>query len=243
MTKKEAFIETFRQRHPECDCADEETLFGMMHDDCQADARTIADYRRREAEMAEMYYADPRSAAFLRSWREGNDPVVELVRRFGPEIREATDDPEMQEKLGEANREYLERVAADHELTGEFETNLAASADMLDSVAAEGKVTDEQLTEAWEWLRRVTDEGIRGIVTREAIEMALMAINHERDVAVARRAGEVEGRNAVIDEHLASRGRDTDGTVTRSGAPAVKRRRLPPMGVLDNYAAYQSVWD
>lgn len=242
MTKKEAFIERFRQRHPECDCTDEEVMYGLMHDDLQSDSRALADYRKRESEMAEMYYSDPRSATFLRSWREGNDPVVELVRRFGPEIREAVDDPEMQERLAEANREYLERVAADHEIAGEFETNLAASVDRLEAMAERDGLSDEQMTEAWEWLRRVTDEGIRGIVTEEAIGMALMALNHERDVAAARRDGEIRGRNAAIDEHLESRSRSTDGTVTRAGAATHRRRRLPPMGVLDSYADYRSVW-
>lgn len=236
------FLEAFRKRHPECDCADEERMFATLQSDIERDSRDLGELRRREAEMADMYYADPRSAAFLRSWREGSDPVVELVRRFGSEIRGALDDPAMQERLAEANRKYLERVAADHELTGEFETNMAASVDRLEAMAGREGLTDEQLTGAWEWLRRVTDEGIRGIVTEEAIRMALMAMSHERDVAAAAREGEIRGRNAAIDAHLESRRHASDGTVTRSGAPA-RPRRLPPMGVLDSYADYRSVWE
>lgn len=236
-------MEAFRTRHPECDCADEEAVYDLLQTERQADAKALADYRRREAEMADMFYADPRTAVFLRSWREGSDPVVELVRRFGPEIREALDDPDLQERLAEANREYLERVAREHELTDEFETNLAASAATVDAMAEREHLTDEQLTQAWEWLRRVADEGIRGIVTEEAMHMALRAISHERDVAVAAHDGELRGRNAAIDEHLLRRTATSDGTVARNGGSRKGRRKLPPLGVIDSYAGYHSVWE
>ena len=244
MNKKEAFIEALKQRHPGCDCATDDEVFGLVADEREAADKALADFRKRESQMADMFYADPRTATFLRSWREGADPVVELVRNFGSEIRQALDDPEMQEKLAEANREYLERVAREHQLTDEFEANIAQSVEMIDRVAARDGVSDELIGNAWEWLRQVTDQGIRGIVTEEALLMALHAICHERDVAAAAREGEVRGRNTAIDEHLRRRSEANDGTVARSGTARTRAgRKLPPLGVLDSYAAYRSVWE
>lgn len=210
----------------------------------EAEASELARCRELQATLNRMFNTDPRSAAFLRQWRQGNDPVVELMRLFGPELRQALDDPALQERLAEANREYLERVAAAQSLSAEFEANIDRSLEMLELKCERENIPDATIDAAWEWLRRITDQGIRGIVSEEAIDMALKAISHDSDVADADRRGEIRGRNAAIEAHLrrqtASAG---DGTVARGGSPAAASRRLPPLGVLDRYDAFTSVWD
>ena len=70
-----------------------------------------------------MMSADPRSAQYLTDWANGEDPVVGLVRNFGAEIKDVLEDPEMQDKLAEANKEYVERVAKNKALEEEYSNN------------------------------------------------------------------------------------------------------------------------
>ncbi|MCM1110853.1 MAG: hypothetical protein NC336_06575 [Clostridium sp.] len=204
----------------------------------------VARLREREQAVAAMFAADPRSGEFIRNWRDGSDPVVELIRQFGPELRLALDDPELQQSLAEANSEYLARVAREQQLTEEFSANIARSLEMIDEKGSRENIDDAELEAAWEWLRTITDEGIRGIVSEQAIDMALKAINHDRDVSEADRTGEVRGRNTAIEAHVRTRTAG-DGTVTTagSGRPRHRNRNLPPLGFIDAMDRFRSVWD
>lgn len=197
----------------------------------------------REQELAEMYAADPRSAAFLEHWRGGGDPVVELVRQFGPELREAIDNPELQDAIAQANAGYLERVAGEKRLVDEFGANMAQTLAMIEEKGERESIPPQVMEQAWEWLRSVADDGIRGIVSEEAIDMALAAITHDEDVARAAREGEVQGRNCVIEQHLRCNSA-TDGTIAPNGSGGALKggRKLPPMGVLDNMERFKAVW-
>lgn len=240
------FIEEFRKRHA-ADAGgeiDSETLETLLATALKSAETELAELRERRDAMKKMVDADPRSGAFLRNWAEGNDPVVELIRQFGPELRRAIDDPAMQEGIAKANTDYLERLERERALTEEFEKNIAESLAMVDEKAEREGITDEELERAWEWLRRVTDEGIRGRVSEEALEMALNALRHDRDVATARHEGELTGRNEAIESHL-RRLDSGDGTLASPGEGGAigAGRRLPPLGVLDHYNTFKSVWD
>lgn len=202
--------------------------------------------RAREKALADMLAADPRSGAFLNNWRNGSDPVVELIRQFGKEIRQALDNPELHDRIAQANREYMERIAAEKALAKEFADNMSRSLEMLDNKCERDGIDDTTIERAWEWLRKVTDEGIRGIVSEETIGMAIKAVNHDADVASADREGELRGRNATIATHL-KRTEAADGTLAAHGAGSSlvsgRRNRRPPLGVLDAMDRFKSVWD
>lgn len=222
----------------------DEQVFTAVHEQLVKLREQLDELQRREEAVAAMFNTDPRASIFISNWRAGSDPVVELVRQFGPELRESLDDPALQQKLAEANSEYLERVGRDKALSEEFGKNIAASLDALDAKCERENISDEQLETAWEWLRDVTDKGLRGIVTEEAIDMALKAINHDKDVADADRDGEMRGRNTAIEEHLKER-TASDGTAARGSGAGKARRRpdRPPMGIIDHMETFRSVWD
>ena len=238
--------ENFKARHPEWDGADIDLLTALAEADIKAANDAAEACRARERAMSEMLAADPRSAVFLRNWSEGADPVVELVRQFGPEIRDAIDNPALQEQMAEANAAYLGRLADERGLEEEFRRNIAESLERVDRRSnGSGAIDDATLERAWEWLRRVTDDGIRGIVSDEALDMALLAINHDADVASADAAGRLAGRNEAIEAHMRGLEAAGDGTIASSATGGGLRnpRRRPPLGVIDSFDSYRSVWD
>lgn len=207
--------------------------------------RELEELRSREKALNDMLAADPRSGVFLNNWRNGSDPVVELVRQFGMEIRQALDSPEMHERIEQANRDYMQRIADEKALAKEFADNMARSLEMLDDKCEREQIDDATVERAWEWLRKVTDEGLRGIVSDDTMAMAIKAVNHDADVATADRDGELRGRNATIASHL-RRIEAADGTLAAhsgGGTLTVGAPKRPPMGVLDVMDRFRSVWD
>ena len=156
----------------------------------------------------------------------GNDPYVGLVKNFGIEIQDVLDDPEMQEKIAEANKDYVERVAKSRQLDEEYEKNMDASLETLRQFQEERGMSDEQIDAVVDAVLTVVRDGVMGKFSKETLAMFVNAINHDSDVASASEEGRVAGRNDKIVEGLRKRDKG-DGTAPlngkNGGAPKNKR--------------------
>lgn len=219
-SRKDAHLERLRKKYPEKKFEDDEEIYGTISDDYDAYEKELSDYRGREKTLSDMFAADPRSAFFLNDMREGTDPVIGLVKRFGMEVKDILDDPEMQEKLKEANKEYLERVARSKELDEEYDKNMESTLATLNQYQESHGLSDDQIDElSAAWLQIVRD-GVMGKLTPETITLIANALNHDSDVEQAQLEGEVAGRNAKIEERLRKR---EEG----DGVPALQGKNNP----------------
>lgn len=197
--KKEKMLERMRTKHPDSNFEDEEVLYGHISDDLDELDGEVAAMKEKERIFSDMFTSDPRSAAFLMSWKNGGDPLVELVRRFGNDgLKEMLEDPEKLEEVAQANKDYLERVAKSAELEEEFKRNLAKSVEDVDAIEGDDAKIDEAVT----WLMKVGREASMGIVNTDDVKMVMKALSYDDDIQTAAHEGEVRGRNAKIDEKL-----------------------------------------
>jgi hypothetical protein len=243
-TKRELVMERMASRHPDKDYSDDEALYGQIIEDVAQSDDEIAKYKEREQTFADMFTADPRSAQFMVNWRNGEDPTVGLIRQFGMEIKDAIDDPEMQEAIAQANKEYVERVAKEKEYEEMYKKNLEQTLSDLDAIQTEMGLTDEQAENALMFLHTIASDGVLGKFTPESIKMALKAMNHDADVAQASHEGEVKGRNAKIEEKLRIK-KKNDGTASldgKNGGSGVKQS-MPNLGALGRFADGENIWE
>ena len=201
-SKREAFLSRMKEKHPDVDFDDEDARYGQFTDDLDALESENGAMRDREGKLTTMFNSHPQAAAMMVDWMDGGDPVVTLVKRFGPELSEALQDPEKQEQLAAAQKDYLERVAKEKELEAQYQENLSASLTELDKIQEELGLTDEKADEALKLIIKIANDAIMGIFTRESLEMVLKAINYDTDVAAADYEGEVRGKNTKITEKL-----------------------------------------
>lgn len=216
-SKRDGMLERLKGRYPDKEFADDEAMYGQISDDYDDYDNQLNTYRDHEEKLANMFNSDPRSAQFLSNWQHGEDPAVALMRMYGEEIRERLDDPEYQEQLAAANKEYVERVAKSQELEEQYKTNIEETKAAVDQFQQENGLSDEQVDEAMEFLQGIFQDAIVGKFSRESMEMALKAINHDEDVATADADAEVRGRNAKIEERLRKRN-DSDGIASLAGS-------------------------
>lgn len=233
MSKRDQFGERLKKKYPDREYADDEALFGQIDEDYTDYDNQINQYREREQKFADMFTSDPRSAHFVNNWRNGSDPVVELVRQFGKDMLEAANDPERLNKIAEANKEFLGRVAKEKELDEIYQKNLSESLKYLEKFQADNGLSDEQVDEVMKYLIDIIGDGIMGKFSPESMNMALNAINHDADVANARTEGTVAGRNAKIEEKL-RKPNSGDGTPNLAGSNnAPSRQDKRPMNIFD----------
>lgn len=224
-TKREAQIERLRNKYPDKKFEDDDEIYGQISDDYDQYDRELGEYRDREKTLSDMFSADPRSAQFLSDMHKGEDPVLGLVRNFGVEIKDVLDNPEMQDKIAEANREYVERVAKSKELDEEYERNMAVTLETLRRYQQERGMTDEQIDAVIDALLRIVRDGVMGKFDVDTLDTMVKAIDHDADVDIAAEEGRIAGRNDKIVESLrkSNMGDGVSPLGGKNGSPSQRR--------------------
>lgn len=217
-SRRDIARERLAKRHPDRQFDDDDAIIGQISDDYDELDGQMNGYKEREQKMVDMMSADPRSAHFLSSWANGDDPAIALVRMFGTDIKDAIDDPERQEQIAAANKEYVDRVAKSRHLEEEYKKNLDGTIEALNAFQQENGLTDDEVDEVMEFLQGIFQDAIVGKFSRESMEMARKAIKHDTDVEDAAQEAEVRGKNARVKEELRKR-KETDGISALDGTP------------------------
>ena len=163
----------------------------------------------------------------------------------GDDFKAALEDPEKQEALATANKEFAERIAQEKEYEGEYQKNLDETLTTLETMQQEEGLPDEDIDSAMDFLVGIVRDGIMGKFTRESIEMAIKAIRHDSDVEAAGHEGEVKGRNSKIEEKLRKAGKN-DGTADlagKNGGGSGGSRQMPDLGAIGRYDGTQNIWE
>lgn len=200
LSRRDKFSQRLKGKYADREFADDEALFSQIDDDYNEMESRISDYEKNENDILGMFASDPRSAAFLSSWRKGENPSTQFVRQFGREMVEALNDPEKAEEIAAANQEYLDRVAENTRMKEEYETNLQASLEEIDNFQQQNNLTDEQLDEVLQSVQQTVSDVLSGKFSVGLLTMFLRGKTYDNDLAAARADGEIAGRNATIDE-------------------------------------------
>ncbi len=230
-TKRDLLLERMREKYPDKNFDDDEVLSGQISDDYDSYDKELGELRDREKQISDMFTRDGRSAQFLLDWKEGADPFVELVRRFGPE---ALQDPD---KLAEASKEYADKVTEAAKYEEQYNANMDETLATLDGLQKDEGLTDEDIDKAMAFLVGIMKDGLLGKFTPESIHMALNAINHDNDVDNAMQEGEVKGKNTKISEKLRSM-RDGDGMANLAGKNSIPQPQNKARSVFDIAKGY-----
>jgi len=203
--------ERMLKRNPELNVDDPEAYSGGISDYLDELDGQLNGYREHEEKLTNMMKADPRSAYLLASLDNGEDLILSLVKLLGTNIRDILDDPD-----SEASKEYARQVADGKQRDAERDANIEETKKVIASWQEENGLSDEEGNAVLDFLQGVLEDGIRGKVARESLDMGLKAIRHDEDVAEAASDAEVKGRNAKITEKLRLRSAG-DGTVALAG--------------------------
>jgi hypothetical protein len=225
-SNREKMQERLKAKYADKNFDDDEAMYGQIGDDYDEYDNQVSGYRDREEKLGKMFSSDPRSARFLTDWSKGTDPAVNLVRHYGMEIKEIIDDPERQEEMAKANKEYVERVAKEKDLEETYKKNLAESLQTLEQMQQSEGLSDDDLDAAVGKLLQIASDAVIGKFAPETIKLMLNAINYDKDVAAAGDEGEVRGRNTKIEEKL-RKPKGGDGTAVldgKNGTPAPQQQ-------------------
>ena len=223
-SRRETALERLKARYPDKSFDDDESMYGQLLDDYDAGEQELNGYKDREKAFSDLFTSDPRSAKFLTDWKNGKNPAVALVEMFGDDFVEELKDPDKQQELAQASKDFAERVAKEKEYDEEYTKNIDASREMIEQLQQEEGLSDEDIDRAMEYLVGIMKDGILGKFSKESVLMALNALDHDSDVAAAEEEGRVAGRNTKIQEKLRQRDKG-DGTANLAGKNGTGSKR------------------
>jgi hypothetical protein len=154
-----------------------------------------ATYDENDNKLKSLLGTDPDIAEVIQSWVETGDPRVAIVDKFGDELGMSD---EAKEKFKTNLAGWKERRAQNDALSAEAESNWENSLNALEEWGNAKNLSLEQKRDVMLRLLAVTFNGIVNKYGPEDFDMALRSMNYDTDVAAARAAGEVAGRNAKI---------------------------------------------
>lgn len=244
-SNRDRYIERIKTKYPDKNFTDDEEIFGQINDDYDSYDTELSGYREQGKALTDLFASNPRSAAFLMDWRNGEDPIVSMIRKFGDDFKSALEDPEKQEALASANKEFAERIAQEDQYEVEYTKNINETLSTLESMQQEEGLSDDEIDSAMDFLVGIVRDGIMGKFTRESVAMALKALKHDSDVEQADREGELRGRNTKIEEKLRNGGK-SDGTANlsgKNGGGKGAKREMPDLGVIDQNYGTKNIWE
>lgn len=217
-SRRDQLGERLKKKYPDREYTDDEALFGQINDDYDEYESQLSGYKERESKLTDMFTRDPQSAQFITDMAQGKDPWASLINRIGIDgVKEMLDDPAKMEEFSKSNKEYVDRMAKQKGLEEEWEKNMKTTLAMLEQKQQKLGLTDEQIDQAADLIKEITNDAVIGIIKPETIDMVLKAINHDADIAAASEEGEIRGKNAKAEAKLRKPNRG-DGTPTLAGA-------------------------
>lgn len=201
-SKKDELHDYLRGIQPDLNTDDEEGVYSTIKGVIDENDSYKSKREQTDKNISDRFKQDPRFAQFfLGSIQPDANPVSELLKVYGEDIRSYLDDPDNAEDLGKAQKDYLDKIAKGKELEDTYTKNLDASLARLDEYQASKGLKDEQVDEVINSLFADAENIIMGVFTPGLIDSKLKVMSYDQDMAVAKEEGMIEGANKKIDDH------------------------------------------
>ena len=222
----------------------DDELFEKINEDYDTNETERARYKKNEDELISMFSADPSAASLFVAMRDGSKNFIgKLFELYGPQVREALDDPEVMEEITEGSSKYLQRVAESKKYEDEAAKNLEKSVADFDAYVAEKGLSEDEASKLWETYWQVVEDGVVHKMQPSILDMISKGLNYDSDVEQAEVAGEVRGRNTKIEEKLRKSKRGDGMADLGSRNVGTTARDMPEFGALSKYDNTKNIWE
>lgn len=197
-SKKDTYMEGFRQKHPDWQEDDEEGFYGALSADDASSAEKMKGYEDRESQVSDALAGSPLNAALFVDAMNGTPVPLALLQRYPEEVKAWMDDPENADALKGVFESHAKKIEDNKKLEEEKAKNVEESNALIDEMIANGEMTEDEVNQYLDFLGNIGVGLMMGHVEKEWLLAAKNAINHDNDVNAAKTQGEIDGRNANI---------------------------------------------
>ena len=198
--------ERMKAKYPDMNFGGEDGLEGtnsleqaIMQALDESDAQ-VSEISGKLNKLSELFNTSPRAAIFMNTLASTQNPAEAIYRAYGKEAHDAFVSGDASDFIANIEAEDAKAKAEEEQYMEEKKANLAKSIEDLGAFGTEKGLDEQQqvdlFMQVYQWLQDAYD----GKYPRELFEIVLNGQNYANDVETARQQGEVNGRNARINE-------------------------------------------
>lgn len=212
-SKRDTFMEKYRERHPELQGDNEDELFGSLDADFDNFGNEINElrnsndkYKKDQDDFLRTLASNKDNARYLEGMMNGADLLETAIGIHGYDgLLDYLQSEEAREKYKEADAKHKEELSKNEELDKECLANAEQTEKDLQQAIADGRFTEEEYQQALDELFNIADGLELNVCKPEWIEMILAAKNRDRDVEQAREEGRKAGKNEGLEQNINSK--------------------------------------
>lgn len=199
---KEKYKGLLKEEYPDDDYSDDEAIFkrAIENNTSRKDIKKLLDQSNaKNKELNDLLDDDPRLGALLSEVYSGASVPYALGRYFSKEELFPEDAELSDEEYEKGRKEREERIKSRNDERARWEDNLKKNEETF-SKFAKGKNFDDAKTKDFFGKISSTLGSVKeGLVPEELLDFLYNGYNYDNDMEIARKAGEVDGRNQKIE--------------------------------------------
>lgn len=214
-----AFLDSYKKSNPDSiEDPDDDGLFDHAHSKYSEMEGKYNGMSQANEKLAELVSKDPKLGAVLSMLVGENSKSLPYAvgSVYGKEPFDDLDEFE------QGYQEQLQRLATSKEEQEKASKNIEEYQGTLEKFGKDNGLTEEQLDEVNSGIMQFAENLLMGIIPAELIDLVYKGLNYDKDVEEAAATGEVEGRNAVIENKMKEKTASTSipdmGSTTGAGA-------------------------
>ena len=190
---RDKYASMFAEDNPDVDFEDKESRYGRMAEERESYRNLRDSGKKLSAALDKNRWI---AAMFMDLAENPDEDPISWMYDNGIDVQEALANEEYRAKVAEGLAKSQENQAAAEAKAAQIEDNLDKSAQALDALSKELKLSDEQCDRMWKHLfEDVIVPGKDGEVSKDTWQMVLHAMNYDTDIKNAREEAAMQARN------------------------------------------------
>lgn len=231
-SKKQLWEDNLKAKYPDRDFADEDSFYAVSMEGYDADHEALKQSKADNDKLVGILTENPDIAVFVGLLANGEDQKA--LASLADAIKAAETDEGWETYRGEMARkkELADKAEKEQE---EYLKNMEKSAEALKEFASEAGLSEEEAVDFVKNLQEtITDKLFSGNIDKEFFKRFYNLINYDNDVAAAKEAGRIAGRNEKIEKKRAKDVMGSEIPAIQSGAsePVVEAPENPTLSAL-----------
>lgn len=223
-------IELVKEKFPDSDFLNE-------YDAVQFLLAKIQGYEDENSQMQQLADENP-EIAMLFSEMAKNDTgkrrsIVSILTEAGVDLTPPAEGEGGYEDYDEVVKRRSSRKKEAEKRKKELEANYLESVAVIEKFFKDKDLSEEEEKAFIEFYEDVVDSSNRNLYTEKTLNKIFQAFKYEEDVESARQAGEIDGRNAKIEDKRKKANQTTDGLASNGGAVTTPGGEVKKSGYIE----------
>lgn len=223
-TASERLKAFMKSKHPDKEWEDDEAYYSDVAAYAEDADKKLTGYETANETIKSVGKDYPEIFAIIEDIADGKSFEEALAANIDIEELIPTENEPNYEKYTQARDARKKKREEAEAYSRKLKENIAKSKGTVEAFFEEKGMDEKSANEFGDYIDGVMGEYLDGIISKEMLEMFYNARNYDNDVAEARTAGEVAGRNAKIDAERQKKATATDGLPT-AGTSAGKEEQ------------------